>query len=192
MIPDSIIYCLIRIESVLSSNINKKRPISPEQVLRLFGTTTSSSSAPSNYNSYSNGVVRDRGRRSPASSPPSTTHHVNRVNSRFQRGSLWLLLLPFDFFKNVLISFVRFVDIERAWTWTRSKCNEYSWAIDENGANVQRSAGYTWIWNMCKGRQRCWTWCLRITNWRGITSRTSRSSTRWFNTWSKWYTVWVT
>lgn len=59
-------------------NINKKRPISPEQVLRLFGTTTSSSSAPSNYN-YSNGIVRERGRRSPASSPPSTTHHVNRV-----------------------------------------------------------------------------------------------------------------
>lgn len=54
-------------------NINKKRPISPEQVLRLFGTTTSSSSAPSNYN-YSNGV-----RRSPASSPPSTTHQVNKV-----------------------------------------------------------------------------------------------------------------
>lgn len=61
-------------------NINKKRPISPEQVLRLFGTTTSSSSAPSNYN-YSNGIARDRGRRSPASSPPSTTHHVNRVSA---------------------------------------------------------------------------------------------------------------
>lgn len=59
-------------------NANKKRPISPEQVLRLFGTTTSSSSAPSNYN-YSNGsgVTRDRGRRSPASSPPSTTHQVS-------------------------------------------------------------------------------------------------------------------
>ncbi|XP_055314256.1 whirlin [Sitodiplosis mosellana] len=61
-----------------ASNINKKRPISPEQVLRLFGTTTSSSSAPSNYN-YSNGIARERGRRSPASSPPSTTHHVNRT-----------------------------------------------------------------------------------------------------------------
>lgn len=60
-------------------NINKKRPISPEQVLRLFGTTTSSSSAPSNYN-YSNGIARDRGRRSPASSPPSTSHHMNRVS----------------------------------------------------------------------------------------------------------------
>lgn len=60
-------------------NINKKRPISPEQVLRLFGTTTSSSSAPSNYN-YSNGGVRDRDRRSPASSPPSTTHQVNKVS----------------------------------------------------------------------------------------------------------------
>lgn len=63
-------------------NANKKRPISPEQVLRLFGTTTSSSSAPSNYN-YSNGsgVTRDRGRRSPASSPPSTTHQVNKVST---------------------------------------------------------------------------------------------------------------
>lgn len=60
-------------------NINKKRPISPEQVLRLFGTTTSSSSAPSNYN-YGNGVARERGRRSPASSPPSTSHHGNRVS----------------------------------------------------------------------------------------------------------------
>lgn len=56
----------------------KKRPISPEQVLRLFGTTTSSASAPSNYH-YSNGGARDRGRRSPASSPPSTTHQV-RIN----------------------------------------------------------------------------------------------------------------
>lgn len=65
-------------------NANKKRPISPEQVLRLFGTTTSSSSAPSNYN-YSNGsgVTRDRGRRSPASSPPSTTHQVNKVSTIF-------------------------------------------------------------------------------------------------------------
>lgn len=54
----------------------KKRPISPEQVLRLFGTTTSSASAPSNYH-YSNGGARDRGRRSPASSPPSTTHQVS-------------------------------------------------------------------------------------------------------------------
>lgn len=61
-------------------NANKKRPISPEQVLRLFGTTTSSSSAPSNYN-YINGGVRERGRRSPASSPPSTTHQVNKVSS---------------------------------------------------------------------------------------------------------------
>lgn len=66
-------------------NINKKRPISPEQVLRLFGTTTSSSSAPSNYNyAASNGIARDRGRRSPASSPPSTSHHVNRVSAQFR------------------------------------------------------------------------------------------------------------
>lgn len=56
---------------------SKKRPISPEQVLRLFGTTTSSASAPSNYHHYSNGGARDRGRRSPASSPPSTTHQVS-------------------------------------------------------------------------------------------------------------------
>lgn len=64
-------------------NINKKRPISPEQVLRMLGTTTSSSSAPSNYNyAASNGIARDRGRRSPASSPPSTSHHVNRVSGR--------------------------------------------------------------------------------------------------------------
>ncbi|CAG9858702.1 unnamed protein product [Phyllotreta striolata] len=49
---------------------NKKRPISPEQVLRLFGSNNPSSS-----------VVKtgaDRPRRSPASSPPSTAHHVNR------------------------------------------------------------------------------------------------------------------
>lgn len=69
------------ISSSSRHNINKKRPISPEQVLRLFGTTTtSSSSAPSNYN-YSNGSGRDRGRRSPASSPPSTTHQVNKVSN---------------------------------------------------------------------------------------------------------------
>lgn len=53
----------------------KKRPISPEQVLRMFNTTTSSQSVPTNYHS-SNGT-RDRGRRSPASSPPSTTHQVS-------------------------------------------------------------------------------------------------------------------
>lgn len=52
----------------------KKRPISPEQVLRMFNTTTSSQSVPTSYHS-SNGT-RDRGRRSPASSPPSTTHQV--------------------------------------------------------------------------------------------------------------------
>lgn len=74
------------ISSSSRHNANKKRPISPEQVLRLFGTTTSSASAPSNYN-YSNGSGgtigsgRDRGRRSPASSPPSTTHQVNKVSS---------------------------------------------------------------------------------------------------------------
>lgn len=53
----------------------KKRPISPEQVLRMFNTTTSSQSVPTSYHS-SNGT-RDRGRRSPASSPPSTTHQVS-------------------------------------------------------------------------------------------------------------------
>lgn len=56
----------------------KKRPISPEQVIRMFNTTTSSQSVPTNYHS-SNGTRVDRGRRSPASSPPSTTHQV-RLN----------------------------------------------------------------------------------------------------------------
>jgi len=62
-----------------SSNGNKKRPISPEQVLRMFGATQSSSVPTSSYH-YSNGGTRDRdrtGRRSPASSPPSTTHQVS-------------------------------------------------------------------------------------------------------------------
>lgn len=59
----------------------KKAPISPEQVLRLFGTTNSSS-VPTNYH-YSNGTTpRDRGRRSPASSPPSTTHQTYRDRER--------------------------------------------------------------------------------------------------------------
>jgi hypothetical protein len=53
----------------------KKRPISPEQVLRLFSTTVSSPSVPTAYHHSSNGI-RDRDRRSPASSPPSTTHQV--------------------------------------------------------------------------------------------------------------------
>lgn len=47
-------------------NNNKKRPISPEQVLRLFG------------NNQSNPKLNvERPRRSPASSPPSTTHQSN-------------------------------------------------------------------------------------------------------------------
>ncbi|KAL9703303.1 hypothetical protein quinque_006821 [Culex quinquefasciatus] len=57
----------------------KKRPISPEQVIRLFNTTSSSSSVPTSY--HSNGT-RDRGRRSPASSPPSTTHQIYRDRER--------------------------------------------------------------------------------------------------------------
>ncbi|XP_055534772.1 uncharacterized protein LOC129724144 isoform X2 [Wyeomyia smithii] len=57
----------------------KKRPISPEQVLRMFNTTSSSSSVPTSY--HSNGT-RDRGRRSPASSPPSTTHQIYRDRER--------------------------------------------------------------------------------------------------------------
>lgn len=61
-----------------SSANGKKRPISPEQVLRMFNSTTSSQSVPTNYHS-SNGT-RDRGRRSPASSPPSTTHQVCNRN----------------------------------------------------------------------------------------------------------------
>lgn len=43
---------------------NKKRPISPEQVLRLFGSN--------HHNGAKTNVERPR--RSPASSPPSTTH----------------------------------------------------------------------------------------------------------------------
>ncbi|KAM8707984.1 hypothetical protein ACLKA7_015022 [Drosophila subpalustris] len=67
-------------------NGNKKRPISPEQVLRMFGATQSSSVPTSSYH-YSNGGTRDRdrdrtGRRSPASSPPSTTHQIYRDRDR--------------------------------------------------------------------------------------------------------------
>ncbi|XP_055856858.1 whirlin isoform X6 [Episyrphus balteatus] len=58
----------------------KKRPISPEQVLRMFGATTSSS-VPTSYH-YSNGTRDRSGRRSPASSPPSTTHQVYRDRDR--------------------------------------------------------------------------------------------------------------
>nr|XP_015833715.1 PREDICTED: whirlin [Tribolium castaneum] len=46
---------------------NKKRPISPEQVLRLFGSNNQSNTK----------LNPERPRRSPASSPPSTTHQVN-------------------------------------------------------------------------------------------------------------------
>ncbi|KAF5294051.1 hypothetical protein FQA39_LY13525 [Lamprigera yunnana] len=46
---------------------NKKRPISPEQVLRLFGT----------QNQSNNKLNVERPRRSPASSPSSTTHQSN-------------------------------------------------------------------------------------------------------------------
>ncbi|XP_037934479.1 protein lap4 [Teleopsis dalmanni] len=63
-------------------NGNKKRPISPEQVLRMFGATQSSSVPTSSYH-YSNGIRGDRtGRRSPASSPPSTTHQIYRERDR--------------------------------------------------------------------------------------------------------------
>ncbi|KAK5645705.1 hypothetical protein RI129_004169 [Pyrocoelia pectoralis] len=47
---------------------NKKRPISPEQVLRLFGAA---------QNQSNNKLNVERPRRSPASSPASTTHQVN-------------------------------------------------------------------------------------------------------------------
>lgn len=76
----------------------KKQPISPEQVIRLFGTTTSSSSVPTNYH-YSNGGgggggSRERGRRSPASSPPSTTHQVNKVNGgHFIFNTIYLFVI---------------------------------------------------------------------------------------------------
>lgn len=64
-----------RTPSSTTASNNKKRPISPEQVLRLFGnnhhfTSSSKSSAMANANV-------DRPRRSPASSPPSTTHQMN-------------------------------------------------------------------------------------------------------------------
>uniref|UniRef100_A0AAG5DM23 PDZ domain-containing protein n=2 Tax=Anopheles atroparvus TaxID=41427 RepID=A0AAG5DM23_ANOAO len=45
----------------------------------MFNTTSSSSSVPTSY--HSNGT-RDRGRRSPASSPPSTTHQIYRDRDR--------------------------------------------------------------------------------------------------------------
>ncbi|GAB0098895.1 Whirlin [Sergentomyia squamirostris] len=61
----------------------KKRPISPEQVIRLFGTTSSSSSSvPTSSQYYSNGTRDRAGRRSPASSPPSTTHQIYRERDR--------------------------------------------------------------------------------------------------------------
>ncbi|XP_055691368.1 whirlin [Lutzomyia longipalpis] len=61
----------------------KKRPISPEQVIRLFGTTSSSSSSvPTSSQYYSNGTRDRAGRRSPASSPPSTTHQIYRDRDR--------------------------------------------------------------------------------------------------------------
>ncbi|KAL9906093.1 whirlin protein dyschronic isoform 3-T3 [Glossina fuscipes fuscipes] len=60
---------------------NKKRPISPEQVLRMFGATQSSSVPTSSYH-YSNGTRDRTGRRSPASSPPSTTHQIYRDRDR--------------------------------------------------------------------------------------------------------------
>lgn len=46
---------------------NKKRPISPEQVLRLFGTGNHAAAVPK--------ANLERSRRSPVSSPPSTTHN---------------------------------------------------------------------------------------------------------------------
>ncbi|KAM7355399.1 whirlin protein dyschronic isoform 7-T12 [Cochliomyia hominivorax] len=64
-----------------TANGNKKRPISPEQVLRMFGSTQSSSVPTSSYH-YSNGTRDRTGRRSPASSPPSTTHQIYRERER--------------------------------------------------------------------------------------------------------------
>ncbi|XP_036327553.1 uncharacterized protein LOC118740165 [Rhagoletis pomonella] len=63
------------------ANGNKKRPISPEQVLRMFGATQSSSVPTSSYR-CSNGTRDRTGRRSPASSPPSTTHQTYRERDR--------------------------------------------------------------------------------------------------------------
>lgn len=54
-----------------NNNNNKKRPISPEQVLRLFGSNSHQSNSKLNA---------ERSRRSPASSPPSTTHQINYNN----------------------------------------------------------------------------------------------------------------
>lgn len=55
---------------ITPSTNNKKRPISPEQVLRMFGNNQ--------MNSAGGGkVTSERPRRSPASSPASTTHQIN-------------------------------------------------------------------------------------------------------------------
>lgn len=70
----------------IGNNINKKRPISPEQVLRLFGNNghaTGSNSGLGNVGNY--GEKGQNSRRSPASSPASTTHH-NAV--RYQPPSI--------------------------------------------------------------------------------------------------------
>lgn len=92
-----------------TANINvgsngKKRPISPEQILRMFNTTTSSQSVPTNYHS-SNGTARDRGRRSPASSPPSTTHQVRKVHSK--TSSTIILFFSFSSYIIVIEAFLR-------------------------------------------------------------------------------------
>ncbi|XP_049822236.1 whirlin [Aethina tumida] len=62
-----------------SATNNKKRPISPEQVLRLFGTGGGGTGAGSTVGGgvKTGGGNPERPRRSPASSPPSTTHQVN-------------------------------------------------------------------------------------------------------------------
>lgn len=66
---------------------SSKRPISPEQVIRLFGTTTASStsmptSGSQQYTSNGSRSGGERGRRSPASSPPSMTHQLYRERER--------------------------------------------------------------------------------------------------------------
>lgn len=106
-------------------NGNKKRPISPEQVLRMFGATQSSSVPTSSYH-YSNGGTRDRdrtGRRSPASSPPSTTHQVSLPKMQCAGQQLNPSPLPF-------------ADLSRSGKRSGSECAQHTRTYDANGVDV--------------------------------------------------------
>ncbi|XP_030765486.1 whirlin [Sitophilus oryzae] len=69
------------IGSTRTPSNNKKRPISPEQVLRLFGSTAATSTnhhhhhPQQHHNAPLSKSNPDRSRRSPVSSPPSTSHN---------------------------------------------------------------------------------------------------------------------